>query len=177
VVLVLGLVAAAGWQARGVIQRTVAAVVDRVGDTRSVEPVGLTASSAAPGHPVTFLRDATNDRFWAPRAGGDGRGQFVDVRFRQPFRLVAVTVFNGASVQPQPFRAQARPRTLRLTFTRAGGQASVREVTLKDQPGQQDLYLGVDDVTALRMTIIDSSGVKPGALVALAEVDFRERAF
>lgn len=174
--LVLALLAAAVWAGRAPLTRLAAAAVDRAVSTRSVDPVKLTATSSAPGHPPRLLHDGTDNLFWAPAGtGGDGRGQRVDVWFRQPFRLVAIVVRNGASGQPQAYLAQARPRTIRVTFIRDGGPATDRDFVLNDQPGPQDLFIGVDSVTAVRITILDANGVGPGRLVALAELDFRGR--
>ena len=174
--LVLALLAVAAWAGRAPLTRLAAAAVDRAVSNQSVDPAKLTASSSAPGHPPRLLHDGTDNLFWAPaETGGDGRGQYVDVRFRAPFRLVAIVVRNGASGQPEAYRAQARPRSVRVTFLRDGAPASDRVVVLNDQPGPQDLFFGVDGVTAVRITILGANGVGPGRLVALAELDFRGR--
>jgi hypothetical protein len=172
--VVLALLAGAGWTYRNPIKRVAAAVVDRVGGTSRVDPLDLRASTSARDHGVKLLRDANTETFWAP-AGRDSR-PFVDVRFREGIRLVAVVLFNGASRDAQKFEAQGRPRTLRFTFRSPGKAPTTRDVVVKDEPRQQDLFLGVDDVTGLRITVLDSVGMEPGRRLALAELEFRQRA-
>ena len=174
-VAVLGLLGAAGWTYWPTLTRLAASVVDRRSGTSPVEPLRLTASSHLRGHSEMLLLDGKSNTFWAPVTLREGRGQHVDASFRPPFRLVAAVVFNGASATGPGYRAQGRPRTLEFTFTTAAGK-STREVVLKDEPGQQLLYLGVDDVTAVRTTIVDTTGTGPGKFVALAELGFLQRA-
>jgi hypothetical protein len=174
--VVLGLLGAAGWVYWPALNRMAATLVDRRSDTSPVEPAKPTASSFVPGHPPELVMDSKTYTFWAPSGRREGRGQYVDVRFAEPFRLVAVVVFNGASTKGPEYRAEGRPHTLRFTFTSPGAAETSREVVLKDAPGQQNLYLGVDDVSRVRVTIVDSVGGGPGRLVALAELEFRRRA-
>lgn len=169
--VVLSLLAAAGWTQRGPITRLAAAVIDRVGDTRRVTPADLTVSSFAVGHGPALLWDGNTDTFWASARPMP----HIDVRFRTPIRLVAVLVFNGASRDPQKFLARGRPDTLRFTFTSAGGVQTTRDVELKDDPAKQTLYLGVDEVKRLRITIVDTVGVRARGSVALGELEFYER--
>ncbi|HEY0360431.1 MAG TPA: hypothetical protein VGD11_17775 [Mycobacteriales bacterium] len=174
--VVLGLLGAAGWVYWPALNRMAATLVDRRSETSPVEPARLTASSWVPGHLPGLVLDNKTNTFWAPSGRREGRGQYLDVRFAEPFRLVAVVLFNGASARGPEYRAEGRPHTLRFTFTSPGAAATSREVVLKDVPGQQNLYMGVDDVSRVRVTIVDSVGGGPGRLVALAELEFRRRA-
>jgi ribosomal protein L40E len=173
--LVLSLLVTALWTQRAPLTRLSASVVDRVSDKRRVEPAELTASSSVRGHGYKLLRDGKTYTFWAPGGRNDGSGQYVDVRFATPIRLVAVVVFNGASRELPEFLAQSRPQTLRFTFSHPAAPRTERDVVLKDEPRQQDVFLGVDEVSRLRITVVDVKVARPGALVALAELQFYER--
>ena len=173
--VVLSLLATAGWVERAPIRRLAAAVVDRISDKRPVEPAALTASSSLPGHGYALVHDGKPFTYWAPDGGNDGRGEYLDVHFDRPIRLVAVVVFNGASPELPEFLAQSRPRTVRFAFSHPVAPRTERDVVLKDQPRQQDVFLGVDDVTRLRITVIDVTVGNPGTPVALAELQFYER--
>jgi hypothetical protein len=175
-VTVLALLGAGGWYGREPINRVVQSAIDRAGKTRSVPQLDVNASSDAPGHPAQLVQDGRTNTFWAPAGPGDGRLQYVTIRFREPFRVVAVVLHNGASVDPILFRKQARPHTLRFTFVRAGAPPATRDVELDDSPGTQQLFFGIDKVVRVRVQILDSSGVERGRLVALAELEFKERA-
>jgi len=75
----------------------VEAVRDRIAGAQVVNPVQITASSAAPAHPPALARDGATNSFWSPARSGAGATEFVEARFADSFRLVAIQVFNGSS--------------------------------------------------------------------------------
>jgi ribosomal protein L40E len=161
---------------RGPLRNAGDTVLDRVKGTQLVNPRSIEASGAAAGHPAEAARDGATNRFWAPAAAGNGRGEFVQANFDKPFRLVYVRVFNGAAAELAPYLAQARLHTVRVTVTRRTGKTIVKQIQLKDQPGKQEFHIAASDVIGVRFTIESAYGAGAGKLVALAEVEFLARA-
>ncbi len=151
------------------------AVRDRLSGTSVVNPSALTASSALDGRPAGLARDGATNTFWSPAKSGDPSGEFVEASFAQPFRLVAVQVFNGSSEQPKAYLTTARVATFLLTVVKEGGDTETRSITLQDVPGKQDFTLGISDVTRARLTVQTAYGASPQTQVALAEVAFFKR--
>lgn len=167
--------AAAGFVLRGQLHDAVDAVRDRTAKTQQVHAVSVTASSALRGHPAALAADGTNDRYWAPARPGDARGQYLEARFDQPFRLLDILVSPGASPTEQQFLTQARPRTLLVTATDSRGRTARRTITLADTPGEQRFHVAVSDVVRVRLTVQGAYGTGPGRRVAVAEVEFFKR--
>jgi ribosomal protein L40E len=171
-VALLALVLRVAWPSLG---QPVDAVRDRVVGTQRVEPTGLTASSASAGHGAGAVRDGNLATFWSPARRGDGVGQFVQATFDSPFRLVAVQVFNGASRDDAAYLRTARPADVAITITRADGSVDTRNVRLRDDPKQQDVRIGANDVTAVRLTVQSAFGASTKLPIALGEVAFLTR--
>ncbi|MCU1692370.1 MAG: hypothetical protein JWM64_1461, partial [Frankiales bacterium] len=145
-------------------------VRDRVQGKELLNPQSFAASSSAKGHPASQLRDGATNKSWAP-AGKPG-GAWVEARFAAPHRVVGMVVHTGASTDPKTFLANGRPTRFRVTLSTTSGPPVVREVAVKDQPGEQEVSLGVDDVRVVRLTVLQAQGVRPGVPVALGEVEF-----
>ncbi|HEX2705322.1 MAG TPA: hypothetical protein VHM65_06155, partial [Candidatus Lustribacter sp.] len=148
---------------------------DRLAGAQVVNPVKITASSAAPQHPATLARDGATNTFWSPAGRGSGASEFIEATFAGSFRLVAIQVFNGSSEQPKPYLTTWRLATVLLTTTKADGGVETRALTLQDVPGRQDFSLGVSDVTRVRITVQTAFGATPARQIALAEVAFFKR--
>jgi hypothetical protein len=149
---------------------------DRVGKTQQLHAAGLTASSASRGHPASLAADGTTDRYWAPAREGDGKGQYLEAKFDQPFRLLDILVTPGTSPTEQQFLTQARPRTLLITVTDSHGKRTQHTMDLADTPGPQKVHVAVSDVVRVRLTVQGAYGTGPGRRVAVAEVEFFKRA-
>ncbi len=151
------------------------AVRDRLSGTSVVNPSAMAASSTLDGHPAGLARDGATNTFWSPAKSGDPSGEFVEASFAQPFRLVAIQVFNGSSEQPKAYLTTARVATFLLTVVKDGGDTETRSITLQDVPGKQDFTVGINDVTKARLTVQTAYGAGPQTQVALAEVAFFKR--
>jgi hypothetical protein len=172
--VVLSLLAGGGWASRDRIRRSVDIALDRIKGTQNVEPTTLTARRSAPGHPPKLARDGNTNRFWAPERS-DGKGEFLKATFDPAFRLVYVRVFSGASQDLAARLLQASPHAVTLTLTRRDGSTRVKEWELRNEPGQQDIPVGIGDITAVQITIKSAYGVGHGKLVAIGEVEFLGR--
>jgi hypothetical protein len=148
-------------------------VIDRVKGTAEVNPNAFTASSAAPGHSARLVRDGATNNYWAP--AGKPAGQWVQVGFASSFRLVYLRVFNGASDQLEPFLGDPSLQRISVTYFRKGEKPVTRDYTLRDKPGQQQLHVALDDVTAVRVTIRTLYRPASGPLAPLGELEFLAR--
>lgn len=153
----------------------VEAVHDRLSGVEVVNPAALSASSSEPDHPAALARDGATNTFWSPTAVGDGRGEFVEAAFAQPFRLVALQFYNGSSEDPKPYLTTGRLESVLVTATTSDGGLETRQITLADRPGRQDVQLGIADVTNVRLTIVSAFGATPKTRVALGEVAYFRR--
>ncbi|WP_127573060.1 zinc ribbon domain-containing protein [Georgenia faecalis] len=178
--VVLALLVGGGWVFRDRIADGYAAALDRIsGDTEVVPLHEVGFSSEAEGRLATQARDGVVDRSWAPAPLGEAAaGEWVQFAFDEPFRLVHVLVTSGNSDDEEVRRTEGRPADIRLEMHTTGGtEPVVRNVRLEDTGGAQTVSVGgVDDVEAVRVTILSAYGATPEVPVALAEVEFRGRA-
>jgi hypothetical protein len=176
-VLVAVLLALAGvaWWGRGYVVGGWEAVVDRVAGTHKVNPVSITASDAQPGHPGSAARDGKSNRYWSPRAPGEGRGSFLEARFERPFRLVHLLVTPGVSAEDEEaFLAHGRPSRLRVVMTRDDGSTRVEDLDLEDKAGLAAFNVATSGVVSVKVEVLRSYG-PASAHTAIAEVEFRGR--
>ena len=171
----LGVLAAAVWFLRPYAGGVVDMVKDRVVEQVQVTPVGAEASSSTKGHRAAETRDGFKNTFWEPREPGQASGEELEYTFDDPFRLVTVLMIPGASDDQAEFLKHGRPGDVRVSVTTADGEEVEKTWELPDQPGQQSLSVGVDDVVSVRLTIAGSYGADEGRRVAIAEVEFWTR--
>jgi hypothetical protein len=150
-------------------------VADRVKGTRVVNPTSFRATSAAKGHGARAVRDGAPNVYWAPGNSAKASGQSVTLGFATPYRLVYLRVFNGASDQLKDYLAESSAQRIEVTLTRKGHARVVKDFTLSDKPGAQDLHLAVSDVTDVQVTILSTYRPAAGKLVALGELEFLAR--
>lgn len=171
VILVLLLV----WAGMTYGPRGVEAIRDRFATPQPIQPVGASASSVAPGHPAAAVMDGFTNRYWAPAQPGQGLGEFVELRFGSPFRMLSVIVQSGISNQQDQFVTEARPAQLKLTTWDSAGTAKDTELRLADRPGEQRFDRAIGDVTRLRLTVEAVYGMADGRRPAIAELEVFER--
>ncbi|MFJ4848290.1 NADase-type glycan-binding domain-containing protein [Streptomyces sp. NPDC088733] len=174
-VLVLAVLCAAVFALRPQLRQATEAVKDRLATPQQVHAVGVSASSASRGHAASLAVDGTTDRYWAPDREGDGKGQYLEARFDEPFRLLDVIVYPGISTNAQQFLTQGRPQTLLATVTDAHGTVTRHTVNLADSAGEQKFHFAVSDVVRVRLTIESAYGAGSGHRVAVGEVEFFKR--
>ncbi|MEU6347261.1 hypothetical protein ABZ883_40715 [Streptomyces sp. NPDC046977] len=174
-VLVVAVLCAAVFALRPQLRQATEAVKDRLATAQQVHAVGVSASSASRGHAASLAVDGTTDRYWAPDREGDGKGQYLEARFDEPFRLLDVIVYPGISTNAQQFLTQGRPQTLLATVTDAHGTVTQHTVNLADSAGEQKFHIAVSDVVRVRLTIENAYGAGSGHRVAVGEVEFFKR--
>lgn len=172
---ILLLLVAGVWSQRERLSDLYDTVVDRVVGNGPVNPAAVVASSAAEGRDAEAAMDGATNRSWAPAQPGEGLGEFLEMRFEEPFRLAYVRVFSGASTQQPEFLAEGRPEDVELTLLKADGTQTTEELRLADSAGGQEFPVGADDVVAARLTVLSAYPVPEGASVSLGEVEFLGR--
>ncbi|WP_051795097.1 discoidin domain-containing protein [Streptomyces sp. NRRL S-87] len=172
----LVVLAGAGYALRGQVPGAVESVRDRIGKAEQVHAVRLTASSSGAGHAAALAVDGTTDKYWAPAATGDAHGQFLEVEFPGPVRLLDVVVHPGISPVAEKFLTQARPAALLVTVTAEDGRVTRKTVRVPDEPGPHRFRVPVSDAVRVRVTIESAAGAAPGRHVAVAELEFFKRA-
>jgi hypothetical protein len=178
-VVLLGVLAAlvvAGFLLRGFVVEGVDAVRDRVEGVEARIPDHTTASSSLRGHGAGLATNGDPAEYWAPEKKGEGVGEYVEVTFDDPVRLVYVLVTPGASRQDQKtFQALGRPSELKVTVDSDDGTVDVTDLELEDKRGSQEFHIGQSDVTKVRLEIVDSYAGAPGSHTAIGEIEFRVR--
>ena len=175
VLVVLALIGGAGWYFRGPLGGLLDSVVDRVAGRSAVLPGAPTASSESEGQPAALASDGYNNTFWAPGPlGEDAVGETITFPFSEPFRLARVALITGASPDEGERRQDSWPTSVQLTMTTPAG-VDTAEATLEATGEVQWVTVGVDDVTAVKVTILGAFGENPQGRVAIAEVAFQGR--
>ena len=172
--VLLGIVVAlviAGFFLRPYGARLVQDILDKTSQPAPIHATGETASANTPDHPARDAVDGLTNRYWA----APGVGDWIDFTFDHPFRLLNLVVTTGASTVRPEFDQQGRPTQFDLEITSSDGAVTRTEVSLTDRPGPQALQTGVSDVVRIRLVIRAVSGVRPGRVAALGEVEFFQR--
>ncbi|MEV7419201.1 hypothetical protein [Streptomyces sp. NPDC089919] len=173
--LVVAVLAGAGYGLRSHASDAVEAVRDRIGKAEQVHPARVRASSSQSGHPAALVVDGTTDRYWAPAEAGPAAGAFLDLDFAGPVRLLDVVVHPGVSAVPEQFLTQGRPAELAVTLTDEDGGTTVKTLRVPDEPGPHRFRLGVSDVVRVRVTVRAAYAATPPRHLALAELEFSKR--
>ena len=124
----------------------------------------------ARGRGPALTKDRATYTYWSPAGTGSGVTQYVQHTFSDPFRLVALQIYNGPSENPKDYLKTARLQKVLVTVGRSNGTLVSQSITLKDEPGMQNFTFGVDDVTSLRFTVQSAYDATPRTRIALAEV-------
>ncbi|WP_229403217.1 zinc ribbon domain-containing protein [Micromonospora okii] len=175
VLVVLLLLAGAAWAVVRFGGPVVDAIRDRTAKPEAVLPTSVTASSEARGHPARSTVDGLNNRYWSPATDRPATGQYVELTFDPPIRLMDLIVHAGASPQQDEFVRQGRPAELTMTTWTRDGASRTERLRLTDRPGPQTFHRVRGGVARLRLTIGASYGEERGRRVALAEIEVFRR--
>ncbi|NEB80149.1 zinc ribbon domain-containing protein, partial [Streptomyces sp. SID14478] len=145
---------------------------DKLGKAKAVTPSGVTATAQLAGHPADDSVDGLSNRYWAV----SGPGASVTYTFGKPFRLVDLIITNGASKSAEEYAREARALQVDAEVTSKDGEVSHKEFALSDKAGSQTFQVGISDVTTIRLTLNAPAGLTRGRHIALAEVEFFQRA-
>lgn len=174
--LVLAAVATAVWFFRSELTDVGGDLLDRLGDNTPVSPAAVSASSAAEANPPDLTLDGVGNSYWRPSPESSATGSFLVYTFSEPFRLVGIAMIPGVANDPAAFLEQSSPAEVLVEVTRADGSVESRPWVVRDEPGTQEFFFGVEDVTQVRLIIADVHRPGEGRFVAVAEVQFATRA-
>ncbi len=172
--LIMALAAAAAWAAITYGPRGVDAVRDRLAKPVLTTPDGVAASSSAKGHEPELVSDGLNNRFWSP-ALGKGAGQWVELTYDQPIRILNVIISGGVSPEQDDYLKQGRPAAVQLSAWTAEGVRKDKQVLLADRAGPQTFVFTAGGTKRLRVTIVSGYALGKGRAPAVAEIEVFRR--
>lgn len=136
-----------------------------------VEPDEIRSSNAYAGHGAKLAFDKLNNTWWGPGVAESGQGEWIEVRFTQPTRLLDVIITPGVSTRADELTKSALPHRVKATVTRKDGSTATRDLTLDPGPGGQRRSFRVGEVTRVRFTIESAHAASASKQVAISEVE------
>ena len=176
VIVVLALIAGVLYLTKPLWTSAYERVLDQVKTPVPINATSSRASSRSPGHAAIRARDGFDNTSWQVANAGPARGQWLEMGFDEPVRVVTLLITPGVGDKTGAYLANGRPAKLRITMFRKGAEAKSKEVTFTDQAGAKQVNFAVADVTRVRLTILKARfGNNPRSHVAISEVEFRGR--
>ena len=136
-----------------------------------VEPDEIHASNEYSGHPAKLAFDKLNNTWWGPGIAESGQGEWIEVRFVRPTRLLDVIITPGVSTRADQLSKSALPHRVKATITKKDGGTTTREISLDPGPGGQRRAFRVGEATRVRFTVESSHAASAKKQVAIAEVE------
>ncbi|MEU6681039.1 zinc ribbon domain-containing protein [Streptomyces sp. NPDC046925] len=136
-----------------------------------VEPDEIRSSNAYEGHGDKLAFDKLNNTWWGPGVAESGQGEWIEVRFTQPTRLLDVIITPGVSTRADELSKSALPHRVKAEVTRKDGSTATRDITLDPGPGGQRRSFRVGEVTRVRFTIESAHAASAKKQVAIAEIE------
>ncbi|MDN3268197.1 zinc ribbon domain-containing protein [Streptomyces sp. MA15] len=137
-----------------------------------VGPSAVKASRSYTGHGAGLAFDKLNNTWWGPGISQAAEGEWLEVTFDQPTRLLDLVITPGTSTRANELSESALPRRIDAQITRADGEKITRTLTLDQSAGGQRRSFRVGEVTAVRFVLRSAYGAGPEKQVAIAEIEF-----
>ncbi|WHM40705.1 zinc ribbon domain-containing protein [Streptomyces sp. BPTC-684] len=137
-----------------------------------VAPDGVRASRSYPGHQPQLAFDKRSNTWWGPGVAQSGQGEWIEVTFAEPTRLLDVIITPGVSARADKLGASALPHRIKATVTLKDGKTTTRDITLDQGAGGQRRPFRVGEAVKVRLTIESAYAASGDKQVALAEVEF-----
>ncbi|GAA0587791.1 NADase-type glycan-binding domain-containing protein [Streptomyces crystallinus] len=150
----------------------VQATRDHFAKRAPVAPDGMRASRSFPGHQPKLAFDKRSNTWWGPGVSEAGRGEWIEVSFSEPTRLLDVLITPGVSGRPDKLGDSALPHRIRATVTTKDGKTTNREITLDQGAGAQRRPFRIVDVLRVRFTLESAYAASGDKQVAIAEIEF-----
>ena len=174
VLLVVALLALAAWAAVRWGPRAVDAVRDRLAKPALTTPARMSASSSDRGHGPELVSDGLSNRYWSP-SRGRGAGEWVEVGFDQPIRVLNLIISGGVSQEQDDYLRQGRPAAVVVSTWTADGVRTDRNLQLADRAGPQTFAFTAGDTTRLRVTVTSGYALGRDRAPAIAELEVFRR--
>ncbi|WP_261994261.1 NADase-type glycan-binding domain-containing protein [Streptomyces sp. t39] len=136
-----------------------------------VAPDGITASRSYTGHKPVLAFDKRSNTWWGPGVSQSGRGEWIEVSFTEPTRLLDLIITPGVSARPDKIGESALPHRVTATVTGKDGTTTTRRLTLDQGAGGQRRPFRVGEVTKVRFTVESSHAASADKQVAIAEIE------
>ncbi len=150
----------------------VQATRDHFAKRAPVSPDRITASRSFTGHKPEFLIDKLSNTWWGPGISQSGQGEWIEVSFTEPTRLLDLIITPGTSTKPDQLSKSALPHRVKATITAKDGRTTTRDLTLDQGAGGQRRPFRVGEVTKVRFTIESAHAASADKQVAIAEIEF-----
>ncbi|CAM5416433.1 zinc ribbon domain-containing protein [Streptomyces spiroverticillatus] len=148
------------------------ATSDHFAKRAPVSPDTVLASRTFPGHKPELVFDKRSNTWWGPGRAESGQGEWIEVGFREPTRLLDVIITPGVSSRPEKIGESALPHRVKATITGKDGTTTTRELVLDQGAGAQRRPFRVGEVTKVRFTVESAHAASARKQVALAEIEF-----
>ncbi|MFJ8160203.1 NADase-type glycan-binding domain-containing protein [Streptomyces sp. NPDC096136] len=146
--------------------------LDHFAKRAPVAPDRITASRSYPGHQPELAFDKRSNTWWGPGVSESGQGEWIEVGFSEPTRLLDVIITPGVSARADKIGESALPHRVTATITGKDGKVTTRRLTLDQGPGGQRRPFRVGEVTKVRLTVDSAHAASAAKQVAIAEVEF-----
>ncbi|WP_435232626.1 NADase-type glycan-binding domain-containing protein [Streptomyces althioticus] len=166
--VVIGLVVALVMNLGTMIQAT----RDHFAKRAPVGPSAVKASRSYTGHGAGLAFDKLNNTWWGPGIDQAAEGEWLEVTFDQPTRLLDLVITPGTSPRADQLSESALPRRIDAQITLADGEKITRTLTLDQSAGGQRRAFRVGEVTAVRFVLRSAYDAGPKKQVAIAEIEF-----
>uniref|UniRef100_A0AAU2A9A9 Zinc ribbon domain-containing protein n=1 Tax=Streptomyces sp. NBC_00093 TaxID=2975649 RepID=A0AAU2A9A9_9ACTN len=147
-------------------------VRDHFAKRAPVDPDKVTASRSYPGHKPELLFDKRSNTWWGPGVAQSGEGEWIEVRFTEPTRLLDVMITPGVSARAETITESALPKRIGAEITMADGTKTTRVLTLDQGAGPQSRAFRVGSVSAVRFVLRSAHAASAEKQVAIAEIEF-----
>ncbi|MFE2358270.1 NADase-type glycan-binding domain-containing protein [Streptomyces parvulus] len=137
-----------------------------------VSPDAIKASRSYAGHKPELVIDQLSNTWWGPGIDQSGKGEWLEVTFTEPTRLLDVIITPGVSTRAAKIKESALPHRVKATITMKDGSVKTRDLTLDQGAGGQRRPFRVGEVTKIRFTIESSHAASANKQVAIAEIEF-----
>ncbi|MFJ7102453.1 zinc ribbon domain-containing protein [Streptomyces albogriseolus] len=166
--VVIGLVVALVMNLGTMIQAT----RDHFAKRAPVGPSAVKASRSYTGHGAGLAFDKLNNTWWGPGISQAAEGEWLEVTFDQPTRLLDLVITPGTSTRADQLSESALPRRIDAQITLADGEKITRTLTLDQSAGGQRRSFRVGEVTTVRFVLRSAYNAGPEKQVAIAEIEF-----
>ncbi|MFJ5696180.1 hypothetical protein ACIP9X_20415 [Arthrobacter sp. NPDC093125] len=140
-----------------------------------VRPSRATAPFSIGGKGAESAIDTHSNTSWMVNLDG-GKPPHLEATFPGPNRLVYVFI-TGMASQPVTSGAEQRPAKVLISVRREGTEGAFQnfpEVEVPQDPDRHGYYIGADNVTAVKLTILAPSSSE-AKTVSMAGVQFTRR--
>ncbi|MFF2196633.1 NADase-type glycan-binding domain-containing protein [Streptomyces sp. NPDC058157] len=150
----------------------VRAALDHFAQRAPVAPDRITASRSYPGHHPELAFDKRSNTWWGPGVSQSGQGEWIEVGFSEPARLLDVIITPGVSARADEIGESALPHRVTATITGKDGTVTTRRLTLDQGAGGQRRPFRVGEATKVRFTVDSAHAASADKQVAIAEIEF-----